>query len=48
MTNKQADYLVTGDKKDFKTEKLLKANLPIKIVNPAEAVTIIEKELLKR
>ena len=43
----KANYLVTGDKKDFKTEKLLKANLPVKIVNPAEALTIIEKRLLR-
>jgi predicted nucleic acid-binding protein len=43
----KADYLVTGDKKDFKTEELLKANLPVKIINPAEALTIIEKVLLR-
>jgi len=43
----KAHYLVTGDKKDFKTEKLLKANLPVKIVSPAEALIIIEKELLR-
>lgn len=42
----KAHYLVTGDKKDFKTEKLIKSHLPIKIVNPTEALTIIEKELL--
>lgn len=39
----KADYLVTGDDKDFKTEKLLKANLSIRIVNPSEALAIIEE-----
>jgi len=32
----KVDFLVTLDKKDFKTQKILKADLPFKIVLPGE------------
>ena len=36
----QADYLVTGDHKDFGKVRDM-SNLPVKIVSPAEAVRIM-------
>lgn len=40
-----ADFLVTGDKKDFSK---LKGNYPFKILNPSEFLDIILPEILKR
>jgi len=42
----KADYLVTGDKKDF-TNLKTKGNNPFKILSPSEFVDIILPELLK-
>jgi len=42
--NSNADFLVTGDKKDF--EKL-KGNYPFKILNPSEFLDIILPEVFK-
>lgn len=42
--NANADFLVTGDKKDFSK---LKGNYPFKILNPSEFLDIILPEILK-
>ncbi|MEK7672554.1 MAG: hypothetical protein AAB373_01585 [Patescibacteria group bacterium] len=39
--NQKADFLITLDKKDFKTTKLEKANLPTKILLPGEYLQMI-------
>ncbi|HLG31210.1 MAG TPA: hypothetical protein VI387_13455, partial [Candidatus Brocadiales bacterium] len=43
--NGKADFLVTGDKKDF--EKSRKYDWPLKIVSPAEFMDEILPEVLK-
>lgn len=43
----QADYLITGDIKDFGTQTLRKAGLSIRIVSPASFVDEILPELIR-
>ena len=42
----KADFLVTGDKRDF-TKLRIKSSYPFKIVNPSEFLEIIMPEILK-
>jgi predicted nucleic acid-binding protein len=42
----KADFLVTGDKKDFKKPKM-KGDYPFKIASPSEFIDIILPEILK-
>lgn len=35
---KKADFLITSDKKHFKTQRLKEAKLPFKIVTPKEFI----------